>query len=158
MDYNQKGRIERYLLNTNRFMWGLAPGNQKVNYAWLEKEGFKFTRARYGLVIQQLIRYPGIEELLNKLVVPSIMKRFPELTINALREHWYRGEWPDLSTLKGLEVNGKGDPGVDRFFHWRPLVEISTQFHYVERWGEFAGIWFEEIEPWLKEKEVRNEI
>jgi hypothetical protein len=27
-----------------------------------------------------------------------------------------------------------------------PFIEVNTQFNYVERWGEFAGPWFEEIE------------
>lgn len=152
MDEKKKGRIERYLMNASRFMWGLGPGNQKANYAWLEKEGFKFSRARYGLVTHQLLRYPGIEKLLNKLIIPAVKERFPEDTLSALKEHWYRGEWPNLSNLKGMDVKGKGEPGADRAFHWHPFVEISTQFHYVERWGNFAGIWFEEIEPLLNEK------
>lgn len=146
MDDKQKGRIERYLMNASRFMWGLGPGNQRQNYAWLEKEGFKFTRTRYGLVIQQLIRYPGIIEVFNRLIVPTVKAYFPEATINVLREHWYLGERPSLSTLRSLDVKGKGEPGPDRAFHWRPFVEINTQFHYVERWGEMAGVWFEEIE------------
>lgn len=146
MDDKQKGRIEHYLMNADRFMWGLGPGNQRQNYAWLVKEEFKFTRTNYGLVTQQLIRYPGIMEILNRLIIPSVKAYFPEATINALREHWHRGERPSLSTLKSLDVKGKGDPGPDRAFHWRPFVEVSTQFHYVERWGELAGIWFEEIE------------
>ena len=27
-----------------------------------------------------------------------------------------------------------------------PFVDMNTQFNYVEGWGEFAGVWFEEIE------------
>ena len=146
MDDKQKERIEHYLMNADRFMWGLGPGNQRQNYAWLEKEGFKFTRTTYGLVTQQLIRYPGIMEILNRLIIPTVKAIFPEATINVLQEHWHRGERPDLPTLNRLDVKGKGEPGPDRAFHWRPFIEISTQFHYIERWGELAGIWFEEIE------------
>jgi hypothetical protein len=146
MDERQKRRLEHYLMNADRFMWGLGPGNQRQNYAWLLKEGFKFTRTNYGLVIQQLIRYPGIIEILNKLIIPTVKSIFPEPTINVLREHWLRGERPSLSTLNSLDIKEKGPPGPDRAFHWRPFIEISTQFHYVERWGELAGIWFEEIE------------
>ena len=32
-----------------------------------------------------------------------------------------------------------------------PFLEINTQFNYVKKWGEFAGVWFEEIEPVLDE-------
>ena len=155
MDDKQKRRIERYLMNASRFMWGLGPGNQRENYNWLERNGFKFTRARYALVIQQLLHSPGIEEVIDKIVVPAVNEQFPEATISALRAHWYRGEPPHLSDLENLDVKamGKVPPGPDRAFYWRPFVEISTQFHYVERWGDFAGVWFEEIEPVLVQGE-----
>jgi len=152
MDDKQKGRIERYLLNADRFMWGLGPGNQKETYTWLEDKKFRFTKARYGLVIQQLLRNPGLEELLTRLVIPTVKEMFPDDTLNELRKLWNIGELPDLKKdINRLEVKGKGNPGPDRAFHWRSFVEISTQFHYVERWGELAGIWFEEIEPWIRE-------
>jgi len=156
MDDKQKGRIERYLLNADRFMWGLGPGNQQKNYKWLEDKGFRFTRARYGLVTQQLLRHPGIEELLTRLVIPTVKEMFPDDTLNELRKLWYIGELPDLKKdINRLKVKGKGykgDPGPDRAFQWRPFIEISTQFHYVERWGDFAGVWFEEIEPYSSGK------
>lgn len=157
MDDKQKRKIERYLMNANRFMWGLGPGNQQKNYDWLEDEEFKFTRTRYGLVTQQLLRNPGIEELLTTLVIPTVKEMFPDDTLNELRKLWYIGELPNLKKdINRLEVNGKVDPGPDRAFHWRPFVEISTQFHYVERWGELAGVWFEEIEPWIGESQSKN--
>lgn len=146
MDDKQRLRLERYLMNASRFLWSLGPGNQRKNYEWLEKEGFKFTRARYGLVTQQLLRYPGIEKLLSELIIPTVKNNYPNPTLNALREHWYRGEWPNLKTLDTMDIKGKYEPGPHRAFWWRPFVKISTQFHYVENWGEFAGIWFEEIE------------
>ena len=146
MDDKQRLRLERYLMNASRFLWGLGPGNQRKTYDWLEKEGFKFSRARYGLVTQQLLRYPGIEKLLSDLIIPTVNNYYPDTTLNTLREHWYRGEWPNLKTTDTLEVKGKYEPGPHRAVWWRPFVNINTQFHYVENWGEFAGIWFEEIE------------
>lgn len=151
MDDAQKGRIERYLMNADRFMWGLGPGNQQDNYRWLEDKGFHFTKARYSLVTQQLLRHPGIEELLTKIIIPIVKETFPEDTLNELRKFWYIGQLPGLKDIDKLEVKGKGDPGPHRAFHWRPFLEISTQFHYVERWGELAGIWFEEIQPHSQE-------
>lgn len=154
MDDKQKGRIERYLLNADRFMWGLPPGNQKETYSWLERKGFRFTRARYGLVAQQLLRDPGLEELLTRLIIPAVREQFPNETLNTLRKFWLLGELPDLKPVSQMKVEGRGYAGPDQAFHWRPFIEISTQFHYVERWGELAGIWFEEIEPWVKGKEA----
>lgn len=146
MDEKQKGRIERYLLNASRFLWGLGRGNQKQTYAWLEHKGFAFTRARYGLVLQQLLRNPGLEELLRSLIIPSVRERFPDETLDALRRFWHLGERPNLNRVNQLQVQGS-DYGI-----WRPFLEIDTQFQYVEKWGELAGVWFEEIEPWFKEE------
>jgi len=157
LEEKQKGRIERYLLNADRFMFGLMPGNQKENYSWLEHKGFRFTKTRYGLVSQQLLRDPGLEELLTRLIIPAVREYFPDDTLNALRKLWYLGEKPELKQLDKLEVKGNGYEGPNRAFYWQPFVEISAQFHYVERWGELAGIWFEEIEPWIKEIETHNE-
>jgi len=153
MDDRQKQRIERYLMNASRFLWGLCHGrNQKETYRWLERKGYKFTRARYGLVVQQLLLYPGLEGILKDIVIPIVEDSFPEATLNILREHWYRGELPSLSGLKNLIVRGNDTAGPDQAFHWRPFIEIDTQFHYVRRWGEFAGVWFEEIEDILRDR------
>lgn len=65
---------------------------------------------------------------------------YPNPTLNALREHWYRGEWPNLKTLDTMDIKGKYEPGPHRAFWWRPFVKISTQFHYVENWGEFLVV------------------
>ena len=149
MESGRKRRLEHYLMNADRFMWGLGPGNQQENYRWLESKKLKFTRARYGLVTQQLINYPGIEEILKVIVIPSVEEQFPSTTLEMLREHWMRGEHPELSKLNKLELGDRKNPGPDRAFLWRPFIEIDTQFHYVERWGELTGTWFEEIEPYL---------
>ncbi|KSV18888.1 hypothetical protein DA01_07890 [Dehalococcoides mccartyi] len=154
MEQRQRGRIERYLLNTDRFIWGLGRGNQKKTYSWLEYKGFRFSKAKYGLVIQQLLRDPGLEELLIKIIIPTVRECFPENTLNTLRKFWNLGELPDLKQVSQLKVEGNGYPGPDQAFHWRPFLEIDTQFHYVERWGELAGIWFEEIEPWANETDL----
>lgn len=159
MDDIQRGRIERYLLNADRFMWGLGRGNQRENYQWLEGKGFRFSRARYSLVVEQLLRHPGLEELLIRLIIPVVKELMPDDTLDELRRLWHAGQLPDLKKdLSRLEVKGEGNPGPDRAFHWWPFVEISTQFHYVERWGQLAGIWFEEIEPWwISEHTTKNE-
>jgi len=154
MESQQQRRVEHYLINADHFLWGLTPGNQQKTYEWLEKQmGFHFTKAKYGLVIQQLLRDPGVEVVLKRLVVLGVAARFPAETLDALRRLWNLGELPDLKKdLSVLTVNGEGYAGPDRGFHWRPFVEINTQFHYVERWGNLAGVWFEEIEPWMREE------
>ena len=37
------------------------------------------------------------------------------------------------------------------------FLQINTQWDYVERWTVFGGLWFEEIEPWIRESASKNE-
>jgi len=154
MDEAQKGRLERYLRNAYRFLWDLGPGNQRENYAWLERKGFRFERKPYSDVTDQLIKHPGIEAIVRELVVPVVKERFGENTLEVLRYHWRRGILPSASELAKLQVNMSDMSQMyrDEAVAWRPFVEWNAQYmrgathRYTERWGELAGIWFEEIE------------
>ena len=153
MESGQKHRLEHYLMNAYQFMWGLGRGNQQDNYRWLASKNLIFTRARYGLVTQQLINQPGIEEIIKVIVIPAVEEQFPQQTLESLKARWRRGGHPELSYLKDLKLGyDRKNSDPDRVFLWRPFIEINAQFHYVERWGEFAGIWFEEIEPYFSMK------
>jgi len=136
MDEKQKRKLERYLKNSTRFLWGLGPGNQKDNYEWLRAEGFEFTDGSYDHVTNQLLENYGIEQILKRIVIPRVQKLFIKKAIDFLRESWQAGSKPDVSFLRLY--------GIDKPL---PFLEVNTQFNYVERWGELAGIWFEEIEP-----------
>lgn len=134
--YNdRKSKLERYFKNASRFLWGLGPGNQKETYAWLRNKGFDFTQGPYAKVAEQLIQSPGIESIIRKLIIPRVKERFSDKAIEFLRNCWHAGTLPDVSLLKQYNIR-------DVY----PFLEINTQFDYVERWGEFAGFWFEEIE------------
>ncbi len=156
MDVIQKGRIERYMLNAQRFLWGLLIGNQREIYSLLESKGFIFSRGKYSIVLHQLIRSPGIEDLLNNLIVKNVKETYPEKTLYELRKLWNIGEKPTINQLTGLQLKNTKDSGKHRANVWRPFVEINTQFEFVERWGELAGVWFEEIEPWLESQKKQN--
>jgi len=136
MNVEQKGKLERYLKNSSWFLWGLPPGNQKETYAWLRKKGFEFGNGTYSHVTCQLLEEPGIERILKDLVIPRVKDRFSDKAIAFLRDCWQVGTRPDISFLKPYNIKDAA-----------PFLEINLQFNYVERWGEFAGVWFEEIEP-----------
>jgi len=153
-------RLEAYLRNSNRFLWGVWPGNQKTVYKWLKDTmHVDFTPGNYDAVLKQLLenRDIGIEKLITNVVVPTVKEVFPENTIIHLEDCWkHKGHPPVLENLRELNLNVKVnsvEAGVDNSLIWRPFIEINTlyQHKYVEGWGELAGIWFEEIEPWLKE-------
>ncbi|MCD6297295.1 MAG: hypothetical protein J7M30_09085 [Deltaproteobacteria bacterium] len=136
MDVKQRGKLERYFKNSRRFLWGLTLGNQKETYAWLRKKGFEFGSGTYGHVTGQLLEKPGVERILKDLIIPGVNDRFSGKAIDFLRDCWQVGARPDISFLKLYNIKDAA-----------PFLEINLQFNYVERWGEFAGVWFEEIEP-----------
>ena len=136
MDTLQAKKVGRYLQNSSRFLWGLGRGNQAENYAWLRREGFEFKKGNYGDVTRQILDAYAMDAILSNLVKPQVKKQFPEKALEYLRSCWEAGTLPDISMLRPYNVQS-----------WLPFLEINSQFNYVERWGEFAGPWFEEIEP-----------
>jgi hypothetical protein len=147
VDTKQKEKLERYFKNSSHFLWGLGEKNQKVTYPWLRNKGkrlwganFDFRDSPYRGVTEQLLVNPGIERLLRDLIVPRVKEQFSDKAIEFLRLSWNVGNLPSITYLKQYNVE-------DAY----PFIEINRQFNYVERWGELAGVWFEEIEPWLKE-------
>lgn len=135
MDELQKGKLARYFRNSRRFLWGLGPGNQDENYRWLEKKGLLFSRGTYARVTEQLLENPGIEALLRTLIAPRVKEMFTDTALGYLKLCWQAGTTPDLVLLKQYNVSTTA-----------PFLDYNSQFKYVEGWGEFAGLWFEEIE------------
>lgn len=142
MDSKQKEKLERYFKNSSRFLWGLGGKNQKETYPWLRNKGkrlwgldFDFKDGSYRDVTNQLLENPGIERVLNDLIVPRTKELFSDKALEFLKMSWDAGTLPDISYLKLCNIQ---EP--------YPFLEINRQFNYVERWGEFAGVWFEEIE------------
>ena len=148
MDAKQKGKLERYFKNASRFLWGLGIGNQKDTYHWLKSYGkqllgpdFDFKEGPYREVIAQLLQNPGIERLLNDLVVPRVKELYSDQVLEFLRVSWNAGTLPDISYLKHYNINIEDAS---------PFLEINKWYKYVERWGDFAGIWFEEMDDLIK--------
>jgi hypothetical protein len=136
MDNNQKQKLERYLKNSTRFLWGLGGGNQKENYLWLRQQGFEFNDGTYKHVTNQLLKKPGIEEIIKEIVIPRVTELYSKKVLGYFRENWYAGIKPDTAFLNHYGIKTP-----------TPFVELNMQFDFVERWGDLAGVWFEEIEP-----------
>jgi hypothetical protein len=148
MDVKQKAKLERYFKNASRFLWGLGMGNQKDTYRWLKSYGkkrlgsdFDFKEVPYREVSAQLLLNPGIERLLKDLVVPRVRELFSDQALEFLRVSWNAGTLPDISYLKHYNINLEDAC---------PFLEVNKFYKYVERWGDFAGIWFEEMDDELK--------
>jgi len=155
MKEDRKGRLERYLLNADPFLWGICSpqgrSNKSETYAWLKPRvrkawpalgGFS-DRATYEDVARLLVSSPGIENLTRDLIIPAVMDLPVGRIVDDLRLRWMAGRYPGNDFLKerGLEHQG-----------WPFLLEQPYPFprenltKYVAGWSQFAGVWFEEIE------------
>ena len=136
MESSQQRKLGRYLKNSQKFLWGLSKRNQKNSYDWLDEKGYDFSRGTSADVTSQPLEKPGIEALLRDLIIPRVTEElFSEAGLSYFRACWQAGTTPDLSLLRSYNI-----------LDGSPFIEVNTQFNYVERWGEFAGPWFEEIE------------
>jgi len=177
MDPDQKEKLERYFRNADRFMWGVIPGDKRVVFETLRtvltelgKDSTlvpDYRKSTYAMVIENLLSGIGIETILTGIVVGQVRRQFTDrrATIDFLRTHWMSGTLPRWQTLQSLRVpktikqklldamQSKDTPArrqqtsdiLDAF------VEVNTQYSYVHGWTVFAGLWFEEIEPLLKQ-------
>ena len=169
MTREKKEKLKRYLLNADPFLWNVLDSkNKKGRIRELKEMGFLIgysdsANPNYSRINQDLLVEPGIEGVLERIVVPKIKALFTEEIIDYFRRCWEQGQTPTLDYLRkqGLyrrrylarEVyeshrqideapSGYKDPSF-------VFVQIESQHNFVERWTVFAGLWFEEIEPLL---------
>ncbi len=166
-----KEKLTRYLLNANPFLWNLLDGkNKKDRLQELKAMGFLAgypdkTNVNYNRIIQDLLVELSIESILGQIVIPKVQALFTADIVSYLRRCWEQGQTP---TLKYLRENGLYHRTIRRrevydsrfdFYEEPPsgykdpsfiFVQIETQHNFVERWTVFAGLWFEEIEPLLR--------
>lgn len=166
MTREQADRLKRYFINADPFLWGvLEKKNKKERLEEIKELGFlrKYSEGSnptYSKVNQDLLVELGIEGILSRIVVPQIRKRFDTEVMSALRRNWEQGQTPDKNFLKDKRLYRY------RRIVWKEekepkepahiFVQIDTQKDFVERWTVFAGLWFEEIEPWLRESESHD--
>jgi hypothetical protein len=150
MDIKQGEKLERYLRNANRFLWGLGSGNQKETYEWLKTLGFNDNGSRfkssYTDTTEKLIKHYGIERIMRDIIKKRVYEIFPAPFIVFLRNCWKTGVRPTVDMLKANGfVSILENSGLEIFLLY------NKQFNFIEGWGQFAGVWFEEIEPSLNE-------
>lgn len=148
MEEKQKHRLTRYFMNANKFMWGLPRRKQSETYDWLRRKGYKFQNGTYSYVISQLKEDPGIERILKDVVVPEVNKLFPQGFLDSLHEDWNNGRLPDMSFL---DTYGMKD--ADPFL----VVGGYDKFRYIDRYGDLAPVYFEEVLPWIREEEAEHQ-
>jgi hypothetical protein len=173
----QDEKLERYLRNAERFLWGVIPGNKKAVFVALrgllkelgqtDSSVPEHQKATYAMVTENLLAELGIRKLVTEVVVGQVKRQFANRpgALDFLRAHWVSGTLPRWQTLRSLRaprtIGRKLLDALDskdaQTEHEQTsdildaFVEVNTQYNYVHGWTVFAGLWFEEIEPLLKE-------
>jgi hypothetical protein len=107
-------------------------------YAWLREKGYVL-RGKYDDVNALLLMKLGIARIITDLVSPIVDERFVKPSPDFLKDLescWNQGLPPRMSFLHKVE---------DPF----PFLEVNLQYAAI-RFGQFAGLWFEEIQPSLR--------
>jgi len=168
MPREQAEKLKRYFINADPFLWGILENkNKKGRLQELKKLGFlkgysDGSNPTYNKVNQDILVELGIEGILERIVIPRVCNIFAPEDLRYFRRCWEQGQTPDMKYLKERRlylrrafsehiVYGKRDePSVVGYKDPAHIfVQIDTQHYFVERWTVFAGLWFEEIEPWF---------
>jgi hypothetical protein len=166
----QAEKLKRYLINADPFLWNvLDANNKKGRIKEIKAMGFltsysESSNPLYSKVNQDLLAEIGIDGILEKIVVPAVLKRLGKEVLRDFRLRWEQGQAPAKEYLKAKNLyRDHRFGGLDRWEEKRLLapresafifVEINTQYDYVERWTVFAGLWFEEFEPLLDQVRI----
>jgi len=178
MDPRQREKLERYMRNAERFMWGVIPGNKRAIFTHLQtllKELGQDSatvpehqKATYSMVTENLLAKLGIEWVVTEIVAGEVKRQFEHRpgALDFLRAHWLSGTLPRWQTLQSLRTPrtvkqrllDAVDPKKNALTVRQQtsdildaFVEVNNQYNYVHGWTVFAGLWFEEIEPLLNE-------
>jgi hypothetical protein len=161
--------LRRYFLNADPFMWSvLKQRTKKKRIQELKEIGLlpgysEGGNPNYSRINQDLLVDPGIEGILERVVVPRVKALFAPDVLDYFRRCWEQGQTPTLDYLKqhGLYTKHRlmgsetweGGWNFNRVEGYRDAAfvffQIDTRYNAVERWSVFGGLWFELIEPLL---------
>lgn len=167
-------KLSKYFINADPFLWGvLVTKNKKGRLKELKQMGLLATYAEggnpiYSKINRDLLIELGITGILEKIVIPRIMTIFSQEHIRYFRDCWDLGQVPEMNYLVTNRLyRTRIITAKDARNYWHPVpplvsyrdpafifVQIDTQHNFVERWTVFAGLWFEEIEPFLDEATI----
>lgn len=165
-------KLERYLRNAERFMWGVIPGDKRTVFTTLRESLEELgedgalvpdhRKATYAMFTENLLAKLGIERILTEIVAKQVRRQFSDRTgaLDFLRAHWMSGTLPRWQTLQSLRapktikqkllgaVESKDTPARRQQTSdiLDAFVEVNSQYNYVHGWTVFAGLWFEEVE------------
>ena len=151
-DRSLKGFIKLTYFNAENSRKGLRVVKEIAERLETELTGkiIKCPKSKLGNAFERevlnLIEMNEAEEIV-RAIRDQITSLFTEENLRNLRRYWLDGGLPDTGYLRRHKL-------LD---HGSIFLDINTQYDYVGGWTTFAGVWYEEIEPWIKEKEANIE-
>src|SRR5271157_6042463 len=99
-------KLKRYFINADPFLFGiLEKKNKKERLKELKQLGFlrdysEGSNATYSRMNQDLLVELGIEGILERIIVPQVIKDFTPEVLRYFRRCWEQGQTPDMKYLR----------------------------------------------------------
>jgi hypothetical protein len=158
MDEQKIERLRKHFQVSDRFMWGILPGDQKEGYKILEKVGLGHYYGGYDKVTKDILNnyrnnFVEVIKAVKRIINDHNYNNLDENSLKELRNLWNEGTSKKLNKdylddnhiHHELIIYKDGDTVPDRsiFFETDSYTK-DGQTRYVFRWSEFAKIWFHE--------------
>jgi hypothetical protein len=141
LENKQQEKIIRYLRASNTFFWNIFPGVKADVRKTMSELGLKYDvseKATYAHLFEDVILNNEPEKIIN-VIFEQISRLFTTADLELLHKFWLDGIMPDIGYLKRFKLLERADI----------FLNINISNDYVAGWTVFAGLWFEEIEPWI---------
>jgi len=106
MPREQADKLKRYFINADPFLWGILEAkNKKGRLKELKELGFlksysDGSNPTYSKINQDLLVELGIEGILERIVIPTVINGFALEVLRYFRRCWEQGQTPDMKYLK----------------------------------------------------------
>jgi|GEM_PF-5682878 len=145
---DQGKRLIHYFKHPDRFLFGLVNKKQREVYAWLEKKGFVDGdggryQGTYTEVETAMVNNQGIRKIIEDLIIPQVNVNFSEYSRRYLSEKWKNNEVPNIGDLEKNSITYRTQSYGGCTFLETSIINGET---HVDRWSDFAKLYFIELE------------
>jgi hypothetical protein len=156
---DQERRLTNYFEQADRFLWGFPLGKgQRETYKWLADKGFtdkskngRPYRGPYKETEASMVLYQGIRRVIDEIVIPQVKANFDSKSLEYLSKRWHENEIPKFEELENVKFR------IDEYGGCSFLeTSIIGGKPHVDRWSNFAKMYFIELEDLKWESDQSN--
>ncbi len=164
----QSEKLKRYMRNAHPFLWGVLEATNKDKTMKELREMlphipdlFNTKYPTYDKMLNDLFVKLNTEGIITQIIVKKLRTRVGDSAVlNELERFWGNGRVPDLKYLKDKRLYWEakseiqnnyriGNQPADIFFSLQHNYRGDKHYIFVTEWTVFAGLYFEEILPYL---------